>query len=56
MRVIITKLSDQGFEETEYKARAVKGTDTLLALDIEGVGWRAFEYDKDYCGFEIREV
>lgn len=43
MKIEILRVTPEGFKREEYKINGVKGSADLLAIDIEGIGWRAIE-------------
>lgn len=55
MIVQIVKITEEGIERKEYKAHGARYSGDTLAIDIEGIGWRAFEL-KDINICEIREA
>lgn len=55
MIVTIIQVTKKGIERQEYTAHGVKCSSDLLALDLEGVGWRTIEL-KDISSYEIREA
>ena len=43
MKIEILRLTEQGYKREEYTINGAKGSIDTLAIDIEGIGWRAIE-------------
>ena len=46
MKVVFSKLTDNGFEHTEYIVNEVKYSEHLIGIDIVDIGWRTLTKDQ----------
>lgn len=43
MKIQILKLTPNGFKQEEYTIHAAKASADIIAIDIDGIGWRSIE-------------
>lgn len=54
MKIIFRQITETDLVKTEFKVKAVKYSDSIIAIDIEGMGWITLTKEQ-YHTFDIVE-